>query len=84
MAVLVNIGALTVNQISTNAGIFSGEFVQLGWNSSIKTNTGFLISGHLNWFFNNINLISDPDGIDAPFWDANVNATTSAVILKGT
>lgn len=84
MAVLVNIGALSINQNTTNAGVFSGEIVQQGWNSSLKTNTAFVITGQFNWSFNNINLINDPDGIDAPFLDANVNATTAPVILKAT
>jgi hypothetical protein len=84
MAVFINFGVIVVNNLSSNAGIFFGENVQQGWNSPTKTNQALNIFGIGCVSLNNININSDPDGIDTPNIDNNLNATTAPVILKAT
>lgn len=84
MAVFVNFGAIVVNNMTNNAGIFFGENVQQGWFSPAKTNYSLNIFGNGNLTLSNININSDPDLIDTPSCFTNVNTPTAPVILKGT
>jgi hypothetical protein len=83
MAVLLSIGSQIINQLSTAAGIFSGENVQQGWDSTTKANNALYITGQLNLSVANINIVYDPDLLDNPIVAPNVDVTTSPAIFKG-
>lgn len=84
MAVFINFGAIVVNNISNNAGVFLGENVQQGWDSPTKTNQSLNIFGTGCVSINNININCDPDIVDTPDIFTNFNIPTAPVILKGT
>lgn len=84
MAVFINFGAIAVNNLANDAGLFLGENVQQGWISPAKTNQGLNIFGNGNLIVNNININSDPDLIDTPTCFTNLNTPTAPVILKAT
>jgi hypothetical protein len=83
MAVFINFGVIVVNNLTNNAGIFFGENVQQGWISPAKTNYGLNIFGNGNLTVSNINITSDPDFVDTPTCNTNLNAPAAPVILKG-
>ncbi len=82
MAIFLTIGSQIVNHMASNSGIFCGENVQQGWSTTVKSNTSVFFSGQFSALINNINLVSDPDFIDFPTNEPNVDATTAPVILK--
>ncbi|RXI96404.1 hypothetical protein DS745_22070 [Anaerobacillus alkaliphilus] len=53
--------SINVNIIDTNSGVFVGDNLQYNWNSSIKTSTGFTISGQKNLAQGNITSIVKKD-----------------------
>lgn len=83
MAVFINFGLIIVNNLANAAGIFFGENVQQGWDSPAKTNQALNMFGVGTISINNININSDPDFIDTPTTNNNLNAEPAPVILKG-
>ncbi|HBF37193.1 MAG TPA: hypothetical protein DDW50_07715 [Firmicutes bacterium] len=84
MAVFINFGVMVINNLSNNAGVFFGENVQQGWSSPAKTNQALNIFGVGCVSLNNINIVSDPDGVDMPAIDNNMNTPVAPVIVKAT
>lgn len=84
MAVFINFGAIVVNNLANNSGIFFGENVQQGWDSPAKTNQAQNIYGIGCVTLNNININCDPDLVDTPTFHSNLNAPVAPTILKGT
>jgi hypothetical protein len=68
-------GNITVNTMKSQAGIFIGERNNaVGWSAHSKTNQVLgEISGQSNLFTNNVLLLNDPDIIDTPIDDRDVN-----------
>ncbi|HBE80011.1 MAG TPA: hypothetical protein DDW65_19860 [Firmicutes bacterium] len=82
MAVFINFGVMVINSLANDAGIFFGENVQQGWSSPAKTNQALSIFGLGCVSLNNININSDPDVVDTPIMDNNLNIPTAPVIVK--
>ena len=82
MAVFINFGVMVVNVLSNNTGIFFGENAQQGWNSPSKSNQAQRLYGVGCVSVNNININSDPDGVDTPNIDNNINMPGAPVIVK--
>lgn len=84
MAVFINFGVMVINNLTNATGVFFGENVQQGWNSPSKSNQGQRLYGVGCVSINNININSDPDGVDTPTIHNNLDMTTAPVILKAT
>ncbi len=82
MAVFINFGVIAVNVLSNNTGVFFGENVQQGWNSPSKSNQAQRLYGTGCITINNININTDPDCVDTPTIDNNLNMPTAPVIVK--
>lgn len=83
MAVFINFGVIIVNNLASDSGFFFGENVQQGWNAPAKTNQAINMFGVGTISINNINITSDPDLVDTPSPNSNLNAEPAPVILKG-
>lgn len=83
MAVFINFGLIIINNMTNDAGLFFGENVQQGWDSPAKTNQALNMFGVGTISINNININTDPDLVDTPSTNTNLNAQTAPVILKG-
>lgn len=84
MAVIINFGALVINNLTNATGVFFGENVQQGWNSPSKSNQALRIYGTGCVSLNNINILNDPDAVDTPTIDNNLNMPAAPVIVKAT
>jgi hypothetical protein len=63
-------GAISVNSIQRNSGIFIGEHnTAIGWSAHGKSNTAFGPIGQANLISQNFALLIDPDLIDTPIDD---------------
>ncbi|KKM11559.1 hypothetical protein SY88_07600 [Clostridiales bacterium PH28_bin88] len=83
MAVFIKFGAISVDSMENNSGVFFGENVQLGWDSHAKNNQAVgPIAGKVIFITNPINILKDPDIIDAPINDQDIEVSTAPSILK--
>ncbi|MDQ0253591.1 DUF917 family protein [Evansella vedderi] len=65
MGTKISFKSLSINQVSSSSGVFSGRNKHIGWKSSSKLNEGFgKIDGQDNIVENNYNITFDPDYID--------------------
>lgn len=65
---------LTVHTVSGNSGLYIAQHnVVFGISSHSKSNEGFGSVGSHNAVFRNVNLVYDPDVIDTPIDDRDVN-----------
>ncbi|MDH7578352.1 MAG: hypothetical protein QHH75_11180 [Bacillota bacterium] len=83
MAVFTSFGAIVVTSVSRSSGIFFGENVQAGWDSHSKTNDGFSITGNALPVIAPLVIINDPDVIDSPINDQDIEGSVGPSILKG-
>lgn len=62
----VAIGSIQVQLIAQNAGIFVGRNLPVNWRSQLKSNSaGGTVAGDGNILYQTMNIINDPDVIDA-------------------
>lgn len=62
----VTIGSIQVQLIAQNAGIFVGNNLPVNWCLQMKSNSaGGTVAGDGNILYQTINVINDPDVIDA-------------------
>lgn len=65
---------MNVHIVSGNSGIYISQHnVVFGVNSHSKSNTGFGTIGSHNALYQNFNLVYDPDVIDTPIDDRDIN-----------
>lgn len=77
MAVFVNFGALVVNAMENNAGVFFGENSQSFWDSHSKNNQPMgQIFGELNCITVPLNINNDQDLTDIPVFDPRIGNLT--------
>jgi|LSQX01.1.fsa_nt_gb hypothetical protein len=83
MAVFITFGAILVNSMENDAGVFFGENVQTGWDSHAKNNMGLgQVFGNGDLIISPLNIFSDCDIIDAPINDQDVEANLGPAIAK--
>ncbi|XJZ25706.1 hypothetical protein ACF5W4_09790 [Bacillota bacterium Lsc_1132] len=70
-------GDIHVQTMHNQSGIFIGERnIAIGWSAHGKENRVIgNISGHSNLLFHNISILNDPDLIDTPIDDRDINLT---------
>lgn len=62
----VEIGTIQIQYISGNSGIFVGSNLPVNWSSQLKSNSaGGTVAGDGNILYQSMNIIYDPDVVDA-------------------
>lgn len=83
VAAYVNFSALNINTISNASGVFTGENVQQGWGSHSKNNQCLGdLNGNANLIANPLNCIFDPDLMDSPINDQDIQGSAGPGITK--
>ncbi|MDZ5471487.1 hypothetical protein SM124_06970 [Bacillus sp. 31A1R] len=81
MAVNILFNAINVAQFQSNSGLFIGTNNAAGWNSPQKLNQGIAGNGQGNITTGNVNIVSDPDGVDLPNTDPDVQPSFQPQVL---
>lgn len=73
MAVMNNIGAITVSSNANNSGVFSGENNLPSWTTNQKRTYGFVTNGISEFVLTNLVLQNDSDLLDTPINNPNIS-----------
>lgn len=69
---------IAANGMETNAAIFVGDNSAGGWDSHNKNQASIqFVFGAFNTFPANVNIVNDPDFIDTPITDQDIEGSTS-------
>lgn len=69
MAFNINLNAINIGSVQNNAGVFTGENQQFGWDTHQKQSSNAFLVGTFNTAPYNMNIITDNDVFDTPIGD---------------
>ncbi|UOE92144.1 MULTISPECIES: hypothetical protein [Bacillaceae] len=81
MAVNVLFNGINVGQFQSGSGIFFGTNNATGWNSPQKLNQIIASNGQGNIISGNLGIVNDPDGVDNPSADPDIQPSLQNQVL---